>query len=134
MEPGDIVLIHGTGTIGLFSVQDAKIFGASLVILNGRKDFKLNIGKKIGADIVVNTIKEDLKSVVMKVIGDKGIDKIIETSGSTSVLSDSLELIKPSGNISIPSFFETKLSNFDINKAVLNDSINWLGWKSWILY
>ncbi len=49
-KPGDVVVVQGTGPIGLAAVQYAKLAGAAKVILTGRKIKKLDIGKKLAAD------------------------------------------------------------------------------------
>ncbi|MHB8279345.1 MAG: zinc-dependent alcohol dehydrogenase [Candidatus Humimicrobiaceae bacterium] len=121
IEAGDIVLVHGTGAIGLFAVQYAKIMGASIVILSGRKDNKLKIGEIVGADFLVNINKDDLESEVMKITKGRGADAVIEASGSVSALVSSFNIIRGGGKISIVGFFEQKLIDFDINKIVIND-------------
>ena len=52
---GQDVVIFGPGPIGLMMVQLAKAAGAGRVLLIGRRDFPLEIGKKVGADFLVNT-------------------------------------------------------------------------------
>ena len=123
LEAGDIVVVHGTGAIGLFAVQYAKITGASVVILSGRKDFKLKVGEIVGADILVNINKDDLKSKVMDVTRGRGVDVVIETSGSISALSNSFDIVRAGGRISVPGFFEQKLDDFDVNKIILSDVV-----------
>jgi 2-desacetyl-2-hydroxyethyl bacteriochlorophyllide A dehydrogenase len=121
VKPGDVVVIQGTGPIGLSAVQMAKILGASCVILSGRKDFKLDIGRRMGADFTVNIMKENLKDKVMEITGDNGADVIIEASGSVEALKFSLEIIKSGGTISVVAFYENQLSGFDIDNFVFKD-------------
>lgn len=123
LKAGDIVVIHGTGAIGLFAVQFAKILGASIVVLSGRKDSKLGVGKTIGADFLVNIKKDNLVSEVTKITGKRGADAVIETSGSIQAFTDSFKMIRMGGTLSVPSFFEQELNNFDVNKVVLGDIV-----------
>jgi L-iditol 2-dehydrogenase len=51
---GQDVVVFGPGPIGLMMVQLAKAAGAGRVLLVGRRDFPLGIGKQVGADFVVN--------------------------------------------------------------------------------
>jgi len=55
---GKDVAILGGGTIGLFTMQWAKIFGAASVTVFDLSDDRLALAKKLGADRVVNTAKE----------------------------------------------------------------------------
>lgn len=121
IKPGDIVVVHGTGAIGLFAVQYAKISGAAITILTGRKNRKLQIGKEVGADIVINVNEDDLKKEIFNVTNERGVDSIIEASGSISALVNSFDILRAGGRISVVSFFESKLKEFDIDKVVLSD-------------
>ena len=55
IQLGQDVVIFGPGPIGLMMVQLAKASGAGRVLLFGRRDYPLEVGKKLGADFVVNT-------------------------------------------------------------------------------
>ena len=62
---GESVCVTGPGPIGLMAVAVAKALGAQPVILTGTRDNRLDIGKALGADAVVNIRKE--KDVVAAV-------------------------------------------------------------------
>jgi len=121
VRPGDIVLVHGTGPIGLAAVQLSKISGAAKVILSGRNDFKLNIGKQLGADMTVNILKDNLGNLVKDVTHGKGPDVIIEASGAVSALKESMGMVRPGGTISLVAFYDQNIENFDIDSLILND-------------
>ena len=55
IQLGQDVVIFGPGPIGLMMVQLAKAAGAGRVMLVGRRDYPLEIGKRVGVDFVVNT-------------------------------------------------------------------------------
>lgn len=59
---GEDVAIIGAGTIGLFAMQWAKIFGAKTVTVLDISDSRLSLAKKLGADFVVNTKVEKVES------------------------------------------------------------------------
>jgi len=60
IEPGQFVAIFGPGPMGLMMVQMAKAMGAGKVALIGTRDYRLEDGKKMGADYIFNT--KDKKS------------------------------------------------------------------------
>ncbi len=56
---GKKVAVVGSGTIGLFTMQWAKIYGAESVTMFDISDDRLKIAKTLGADYTVNTLKEE---------------------------------------------------------------------------
>ena len=56
---GEGVVVTGPGPIGLMGVAVAKALGAAPVILTGTRDRRLEMGRKLGADAVVNVRNED---------------------------------------------------------------------------
>lgn len=58
IETGNFVTIFGPGPVGIMMVQLAKAYGAGKVLLVGTRDGRLELGKKLGADLIANT-KDD---------------------------------------------------------------------------
>src|ERR1700745_170394 len=56
---GESGVVTGPGPIGLLGVAVAKAMGADPVILTGTRDNRLQIGRALGADFVVNAKNED---------------------------------------------------------------------------
>lgn len=81
-KEGDTVVVVGTGPIGLFAAQYAKINGAKKVIAVDVWDEKLDIAKKVGADAVINSLKEDAVARVMEETDGHGGDIVIDFSGA----------------------------------------------------
>ncbi|MCC2816939.1 galactitol-1-phosphate 5-dehydrogenase [Lachnoclostridium pacaense] len=80
---GKTVAILGGGTIGLFTMQWAKIFGASKVVVFDITPERLELAKKLGADAVVDTREEDYLKKAMDLTGGTGYDYVYETAGNT---------------------------------------------------
>ena len=55
VEPGDFIAVYGPGAIGLMMVQLAKARGAGKVALVGTRDYRLALGKKLGADFALSS-------------------------------------------------------------------------------
>ena len=55
---GETAAVLGCGTIGIFTLQWAKIFGAKKIVAFDIDDGRLALAKKMGADETVNTLKE----------------------------------------------------------------------------
>ena len=107
---GDTVLVIGTGPIGLGATPFAALYGASKVIVAGRRDFKLELAKKFGADITVNTSKEDLVARVMEITDGEGVDVVLETSGAVEMLHTAVEVAKSGCRISCVAFYEKPIT------------------------
>lgn len=80
---GKTVAILGGGTIGLFTMQWARIFGASKVVVFDITPERLELAKKLGADAVVDTREEDYLKKAMELTGGAGYDYVYETAGNT---------------------------------------------------
>ena len=87
IELGQDVVVFGPGPIGLMMVQLAKAAGAGRVVLVGRRDFPLGIGKQVGATFVINTADKnspdyapDLAARVKELLGHLAPRAIVATS------------------------------------------------------
>ena len=126
LSPGEMVLVFGTGAIGFFAVQYAKILGASIIIMAGRNDKKLKIAREFsGADYTLNVKVDNPAKILRETIGDKQINLIIEASGNIRALHDSLEMVGSFGRISIPGSYPNKEEK--INIAIMPEKeISWI--------
>lgn len=116
--PGQNLLVIGTGPIGLGGMACAKALGSGKIILAGRKDAKLEIGRSMGADLLVNTTKEDLREVVMRETRGEGMDIILDTTGNPDIFNETLRLLRGSGTIVIPGFYGTPIEGADMDYII----------------
>ncbi len=121
MGPGKTLLVLGTGPIGLGGMACARGMGSGKIILAGRKDKKLAVGQAMGADVVVNTLREDLFSVVMRETGGKGADVILETTGDPALFNDTLSMLRASGTLVIPAFYEQSLDHVLLDRLIVRN-------------
>lgn len=119
VRPGDRVLVIGTGPIGLSAVGLLHAMGAT-VILSGRRDSKLEYGRKMNADTLINISNNNLIEQLKEVTPNGKVDVVIETSGNIDVLNASMDYVKAGGKIVLIGFYETKLKEFNVDKLVLN--------------
>lgn len=115
---GKTVLIIGTGAIGMASVVFARYCGAEKVLLAGRTDAKLEIGKRMGADVVINIRSQNLIQEIMKLTDAEGVDFTVETSGNIDTVSQCLDLTKKHGCISYVGFYDFTAKEFPIDTVV----------------
>lgn len=80
---GRTVAILGGGTIGMMTMQWAKIFGAKKVVVFDIVEERLELAKRLGADEAINSGKADFMDIVNEVTGGRGFDYVYETAGNT---------------------------------------------------
>jgi len=113
VKAGDKVLIHsGASGSGSMQIQVAKALGAD-VATTVRSDAKGEFAKTLGADLVINTRKEDFVERVKAWTGGAGADVVIDNL-SGDVLAKSIEATKPMGVIVAFGFSAGPEVKFDI--------------------
>ena len=98
------VVVTGPGPIGLMGVAVAKALGADPVILTGTRDSRLQMGRKLGADAVVNIRNEDPVEAVRRITGGKGVQYVLECSGATEALNEAARMVTRGGRICLAAF------------------------------
>lgn len=91
-QGGEYVAILGGGTIGLFAMQWAKIFGSKKVVVFDINDKRLALAKKLGADEVINTTGENFLEEAKAITGGKGYGYVFETAGQVPTMQMAFEL------------------------------------------
>ncbi len=89
---GEYVAILGGGTIGAFTMQWAKIFGAKKVVVFDVVSERLELALRLGADAVINTKEENVTERVAELTDGAGFGAVFETAGNTATLKMSFEV------------------------------------------
>jgi len=101
---GEPVVVIGPGPIGLMGVGVAKALGAQPVILTGTRPRRLEMGKRLGADHVVDVTKEDAVEAVQRLTGGKGVHYVLECSGAPNALNEAARMVNRGGRICLAAF------------------------------
>ena len=101
---GESVVVTGPGPIGLLGAAVAKALGAQPVILTGTRDNRLEIGKKLGADHVINVRNEDVVEKVRELTGGQGVDYVVECAGAPNGLNEAAQMVNRGGKICLAAF------------------------------
>ncbi len=102
---GESLVVIGPGPIGLLGVAVAKALGAYPVILIGTRNDRLEIGKKLGADFALNVNEEnDIVNSVKSLVGDLGVDYVVECAGTEKALDDAIMMTNRGGKICLAAF------------------------------
>ena len=98
-KDGDTVAILGGGTIGLFTMQWARIFGAKKIVVFDLVPERLELAKRLGADDVVDPSKEDIAARVKELTDGKGFGRVFETAGSPVTIKNAFEIAGKCANV-----------------------------------
>lgn len=86
LQPGQTVLVQGTGGVSLFALQFAKVFGARVLAITS-SDEKAAQLKELGADEVVNyRTCADWDREILALTNGKGVDRVIEIAGEKTIV------------------------------------------------
>lgn len=104
----DTVGIIGDGAVGLLLIQLAKIYGAAKIILFGKHDYNLQIGKELGATEVY--YGRDGYKLVSEEPGFVGFDVLFEAAGGVSPpYKEALFLLKKGAKLGLLGFTEAQM-------------------------
>ncbi|WP_327144054.1 zinc-dependent alcohol dehydrogenase family protein [Nocardia sp. NBC_01327] len=83
--PGETVLTVGTGPVGLFAVQHAKMLGARVISITSSPD-KAERLRKLGADEVIDRrVTPDWEHAVNDLTGGDGVEHVVEAVGKVTL-------------------------------------------------
>jgi L-iditol 2-dehydrogenase len=101
---GESVVVTGPGPIGLLAVGVAKALGADPVILTGTRENRLQIGKELGADHVINVRDQDVIERVKELNGGTGVDYVLECSGASNAVNAAIHMVNRGGKVCLAAF------------------------------
>ena len=102
LQFGDTVVVQGSGAIGLVTLICAKVSGAGRLIMVGGPPGRLELAKKLGADVTIDIgeIKdpeERTKIVLENTPQGIGADVVFECAGFLPALPEGLGYVRQSG-------------------------------------
>jgi len=110
MQLGDMVAVVGVGFAGQLIAQGAKKAGAEPLIVIDLADSKLELAKRLGADMAINARNEDPVERVMALTDGRGADVVVEASGSGDGLNMASAIVRHNGTICVYSHYMKPLT------------------------
>ncbi len=114
IKVGDIVVVFGQGPIGLSAVAGARLKGASLIIGVDTVPQRMEMSKKMGADIVIDYKSDDPVNTVMDITGGRGADVAIEAIGLQESFENCVRSTCVGGTISSLGVYPTELHDIGV--------------------
>ena len=117
---GKRVAIFGCGPIGVCLIGLCRSFGATRIFAVDVVDYRLNLAKEMGADVLLNASTDRIDSEIMRLTDGRGADIFFEMSGATPSFEQGFKAMRPGGTavlFGLPS------------KRVEIDIANWIVFK-----
>jgi alcohol dehydrogenase, propanol-preferring len=112
LKPDDNVVIVGTGGLGLMAIQLAKAVTGAKIIAMDIDDQKLDVAKKNGADITINSKKEEPVKAIMELTDKLGADAVIDFVNASKTVETDMQFLRRRARLVLVGLFggELKLS------------------------
>jgi threonine 3-dehydrogenase len=133
---GRKVLVTGSGPVGIMAIAAARAMGARSVAATDISEYRLDMAREMGADLVVNAGEADVVSVIRDATDGEGVDVLLEMSGAPGALDDGLALLKPGGEAALLGL-QSKPVEFDIDDRIIFKGASVYGivgrrlWDTW---
>ena len=111
---GQSVLIFGVGGVGLNIVQATSMVSAYPIVGVDLHENKINMGKKFGLTHGLIADSNDLNNKIYNIIGSKGADISIETTGIPKVIEQAYELTASDGKTILVGVPNDKISIYSL--------------------
>ena len=117
-KAGRKVLVTGMGPVGVMALAAAKALGARSVFATDISDFRLELAEKMGADLVLNPLRDDIEGALREATGGEGVDVLLEMSGAPQAIDSGFRMLKAGGEAALLGLFSQNLS-FDIDDHII---------------
>lgn len=105
-EAGDVVVVLGTGIVGLSAIVSLKAAGVTRVIASDISDRRLRAAKELGADLTINAAQEDVVSRVKGETSGRGADIAVDAAGLPATFAQSIDMVRRGGKVVVVAFYE----------------------------
>lgn len=101
LEIGESAMVVGLGLLGMFAVQVAALSGAVPVIVSDFDKKRRELALSLGADYAFSPDEEHLPEKIREITYGKGVDGIVEVTGSAKALQQALTYVAREGRVSL---------------------------------
>ena len=126
---GMTVLINGCGPVGLSMVRLCKILGVGKLIVSEIDEERLAIADKLGADITLNPMKDDIEAVIKSKF-EQGLDLFIDAVGRNDLINLGLKLVKFNGKVGVYGIAPNCKAEINWENAPYNWDIHFVQWPT----
>ncbi len=98
LQPGQTVLVSGSGIAGLLHIALARALGAGRIIATDISEYRLNAAKRFGAEIVIHA-KDDVPAKVRQANDNRLADQVMICTGAMSAMNQALQSVDRGGTV-----------------------------------
>jgi L-iditol 2-dehydrogenase len=98
IEPGQSVLVLGSGLAGLLHINLARALGAGRIAATDLSDFRLDAARRLGADFTFSAT-DDVPARLREVNDGRLADLVIVATGARPALSQALDSVERGGTV-----------------------------------
>ena len=96
---GDNVVVFGAGGIGLNIIQACALRGANRIVALDRFSNRLDLAKKFGANVIIDTSHDEWAECLKKEFEDKSLDLFFDNTGNPQIIEFGYGLTSGSGRV-----------------------------------
>lgn len=115
---GKSVAVIGTGSIGLMAIAVAKACGAGKIMAIDINPYRLDLAKKMGADVIINSAEQSMVEVIRAHTNEEGAEVVLEMSGHPVAIRDGFEAAANAARVSMLGI-PTKEVSLDLARHVI---------------
>jgi threonine dehydrogenase-like Zn-dependent dehydrogenase len=125
VQIGDTVVVQGSGAIGLLTMVCAKIKGAAKLIMVGGPSERLELAKRLGADVTIDigqvrSVEERTELVMSHTPRGEGADVVFECAGFLPATPEGLGFMRIGGTfVEMGHFVDMGSIDFNINQLLM---------------
>jgi len=97
----DTTVVVGTGMVGLSVVQILNVSGCGKIIAVDPEEKRLELARKLGADLVLNPEKTNVITEIQKFTEGRGADVAFEAVGISPAVNTAINCLRKGGNLTL---------------------------------
>ena len=99
--PDAVVAVMGCGIVGLSAIAGARLAGVKVIVAIDRSLERLELAGRLGADVTIDTSREDAVARVRDLSAGRGADHVFEAAGNAEAMRTALESVRPGGELTL---------------------------------
>ena len=123
---GKYAAVMGCGPIGLMGIAVLRAVGVEKIFAVEISEYRLKYAEKMGSNILINPLKEDVVKNIMEETKGRGVDIVLEMSGAESAVKAGFKVVTPGGRISLLGLSDNPIS-LDFNSNIILKGISVYG-------
>lgn len=115
-QPGDDIAIFGAGPVGLCALASAKLFSPARIFLVDVEDYRLELGRSMGATHIINPNNGRAAKAIKKITGGRGVKLAVDAVGLRTTISECISCATEGGVVSLVGIGPARMDDFPIGK------------------